>query len=114
MRDQRHPRDILATLTVKDSGAHTANSYTIKITENSAVKVPLVLGILEKHTGSKIITGKRAADWIASRATPAGRQNISETLRACGLKRYDAWDIVQAHNCKSTKDYVYMEEVGTK
>lgn len=114
LRDRRHPQDILATLTVTDSGTHSANSYTIKITDDSAVKVPLVLDILERHAGSKLITGKRAADWIASRATPAGRQNINETLRACGLKKYDAWGIVQAHNCKSTRDYVYMEEVETK
>ena len=111
LKDKRHPQDVLATLVVNETGKHDTNSYVIRLTNDSSVKLPIVLGILEKHTGSKVITGKRAADWISGRATPAGRQNIQETLKACGLRKYDAWGIVQAHNCKSTKDYIYMEEV---
>lgn len=111
LRDERHPQDILATLVVNELGSHSKNAYTIIITEDLSVKIPLTLELLKNHAGASVITGKRASDWIAGRATPAGRQNIQETLRACGLKSYDAWGIVLAHNCKSTRDYIYMEEV---
>ena len=111
LRDQRHPQDILATLAVTELGSHSKNSYVIKITEDPSVKLPLTIDLLKLHADSNVITGKRASDWIAGRATPAGRQNINETLKACGLKSYDAWGIVLAHCCKSTRDYIYMEEI---
>lgn len=109
MKDGRHPQKPVATLAVVETGKHATNQYTIKVhTDNNP---SLSLRVLTKHAGTSTITGKQAADWIAGRATPAGRQNIDDVLKAVGIKSYDAWGIVQGHKCKCTRDHIYMEEI---
>lgn len=109
MRDQRYPQKPVATLTVTGEGTHKTNLYRIEI--DMAARPSLALRVLADHMRTNIIEGKAAADWIASRATPAGRQNIDEVLKAVSLVEYDAWGIVLGHHCRCTRDYLYMEEV---
>ena len=109
LKDERHPQKPVATLEVVETGKHSTNQYTIKVRADS--NPSLSLKVLVKHAGTTTITGKRAADWIAGRATPAGRQNIGDVLHAVGLRSYDAWGIVQGHKCRCTRDHIYMEEI---
>lgn len=108
MKDQRHPQKPVATLTVVETGSHKTNQYTINVNQDS--NPSLTLKMLTKHAGTNIITGKQAADWIAGRATPEGRQNIEDILKSIGLRQYDAWNIVKTHKCRCTRDHLYMEE----
>lgn len=109
MRDERYPQTPVATLQVVEQGQHQNNIYLIDV--NMEVATPLTLQMLVKRAGNSHITGTLAADWIAGRATPAGRQNIDEVLQAINLKQYDAWKIVLGHRCRCTRDHIYMEEV---
>lgn len=61
--------------------------------------------------GEKDIPSRWVNAWVEERIAPASRQNIGDILRAHGLGRYDACELLASGEGRSSQDGFYLREV---
>ena len=61
--------------------------------------------------GERGIPERWATEWVEERVAPPSRHNIGEVLRAHGLDRYDACELLASSGGRSPQDDFYLREV---
>ncbi len=72
--------------------------------------VPLILSSFAKK-GEYTINSYWSKQWILQRIIPAERQNITQILKANGLKEYDEMDMLLLSKGRCEQDTYYLEQI---